>query len=453
MTYEELMALLSDLGKKSKVLEKDLKAEKDAEKKAEIITNINAVCDEMNETKKLADAAKAAVEAEDNALARINSYDASVGPRTVGTGNLNASTIVHKKDNIYDDPKLGFKSLGDCAVAVYRAATGRAHDGRLAVLQSVDGINAAGLRQGNGPEGGFLVPPEFATTIWAENQMSSLDLMAMTTNFNLGKSESISIPAIDETSRNNGSRWGGVFARWAEEEATKLESDPTFRQITIRPKELYVFTKVSDKLLNNSPIAVDQFISMAANDEIIFRQSDAIMNGDGVGKPKGILTSGALVSVAKESAQTADTIVTNNITKMYARMPPKWKSGAVWLVNSDVIPQFQGLTIGDQPVWIPPGGLLNTPGGTLLGRPIIETEYNPVLGDKGDIIFVNLRAYASGQRGAVRSDSSIHFNFDLNKTAFRWVTEADGQTWMESAVTDFQGSATKSPYVTLDERA
>lgn len=452
MTYEELMALLAVLHKKVQVTETKVKAEKDAEKKAEFIAELNALCDEVDDTQKMADAQKARIEAEEKALARSGAYAEPVGPKTVATGALNASTIVVGQDNIFKDPKLGFDNMGECAMAVYRAQTGRAHDPRLAVLQDEVGINAAGLRQGNGPEGGFLVPPAFMTTIWAENQATSLDLFAMTSNFNLGKSESLSIPAIDETSRKNGSRWGGVSAKWAEEEATLTESEPKFREVTIRPKELHVFTKVSEKLLNNSPIALEQFISMAANDEIIFRQSDGVMNGDGVGKPKGILKSPALVSVAKESGQSADTVVTENVLNMYAKMPPRWKNGSLWLINSDVTPQFQGMTIGDQPVWIPPGGLMNTPGGTLLGRPIIETEYNPVLGDKGDIILVNLRAYLSGQRGGVRADSSIHFNFDTVRKAFRWITEADGQTWMITAVTDFQGNATKSPYVTLDER-
>ena len=109
--------------------------------------------------------------------------------------------------------------------------------------------------------------------------------------------------------------------------------------------------------------------------------------------------------------------------------------------------------IGDHPVFLPGGTVAGMPFDTLHGFPIVYTEYNQILGDKGDIYFANLAAYVTAQHGGgVRADSSEHFFFDTAKTAFRFMTDADGQTWMKEPVVDLIGTGTSSAFITLAER-
>lgn len=450
MTLEQLMALLTELKVKMEASAALINTGANAEENDKFTADLNAICDEIDATgKQIKDKQSSA-----DALSRVSNLQAAPAPLTRQIGDLTASDIEVGQDNIIEDPKLGFDNLGDCALAVHRAAVGMGYDDRLKVIGNDNpALMAAGLRQGNGPEGGFLVPPSFSNAMLLDGTTQSLDLYASTANFSLGQTESITLPAINETSRKDGSRWGGTFARWAEEEATMTESEPEFREITLRPKELHVFTKASNRLLKNSPIALEQLLSMIASDEITFRQSDAVMNGDGVGKLKGLLQSDALVTVAKETGQAALTVVLENTTKMLARLTPRFKAGASWYINKDVLGQLQKMVVGTHPVFMPAGGVSGLAFSTLHGLPIIETEYNDVLGSVGDIVLTNLRAYVTAQNGAVRSDTSIHFNFDQNKTAFRWVTEADGMTWAQQPIIDFKGSGTTSPYVTLAVRA
>src|SRR5690606_26490522 len=115
-----------------------------------------------------------------------------------------------------------------------------------------------------------------------------------------------------------------------------------------------------------------------------------IMWGNGVGQPLGYMNSGALVEVAKESTQSAGTVVAENVANMYARMLGDGISRAVWFVNSDVLPQLFTMTLGNQPIWTPPAtGFANAPGGFLFGRPIVPTEHCETVGTKGDIQFVD----------------------------------------------------------------
>ena len=83
------------------------------------------------------------------------------------------------------------------------------------------------------------------------------------------------------------------------------------------------------------------------------------------------MNSAVLISQAKESGQTADTIVAANVVKMLSRVPIQSRRTAVWLIHPDAEPQLPLMTIANQPVYMPPGGLSQSPFGTLMGRPVI----------------------------------------------------------------------------------
>ena len=89
------------------------------------------------------------------------------------------------------------------------------------------------------------------------------------------------------------------------------------------------------------------------------------------------------------------------------------------------------------------------PYGRLLGRPVIETEYNPSLGTLGDLLLFSPSQYVAIAKGGVQAASSIHVNFTIDESVFRFVYRVDGQPLWADALTPFQGSNTVSPYVGL----
>jgi len=150
-------------------------------------------------------------------------------------------------------------------------------------------------------------------------------------------------------------------------------------------------------------------------------------------------------------------VVTQNIFKMWARMHPRSKSNAVWYINTDVTPQLYGLNLtvgtGGMPMYMGPGSLPNSPAGSLLGRPIVETEFNPSLGAVGDIVLADMTQYAFISRD-VQSASSIHVQFLTDQTVYRFVYRCDGQPKVSKPLTPYKGTSnTLSPFVTLAERA
>ncbi len=59
-------------------------------------------------------------------------------------------------------------------------------------------------------------------------------------------------------------------------------------------------------------------------------------------------------------------------------------------------------------VYLPPGGISGAPYGTILGRPVIPTEFNATCGTVGDIVFANLDNYLTISKGGVQETASPH---------------------------------------------
>jgi len=346
-----------------------------------------------------------------------------------------------------------FRSLGEQLQAIVRFySPGEQKDPRLFKLRAASGAN-----EGVPSEGGFLVQQDFVSDIvndtWQTARLPGrCTRIPISTNANGTK-----ILGIDETSRANGSRWGGVQAYWVGEADTATATKPKFREINLSLNKLMGIAYATDEMLQDAA-QIEAVFKNAFTSEIGFKLDDAIIRGDGAGKPLGILNSGGTVSQAKEASQSADTIVAANIKNMWSRLLPWAKPNSVWLINSEILPQLFDLASdsgGVTPLFMPPGGLSQSPYGTLLGRPIIEMEQCEELGTVGDIILGDFSKYLLADKGTMDAASSIHVRFIYDETAFRFVYRVDGQPLRSSPVTPYQGNSgyTLGDFVVLATRA
>jgi HK97 family phage major capsid protein len=181
--------------------------------------------------------------------------------------------------------------------------------------------------------------------------------------------------------------------------------------------------------------------------------TDSIIRGSGAGQPLGILNAGSLITVDKEAGQDADTLVTENLVNMWARLLPRSKQNAVWLINPSIEPQLYQLALsvgtGGLPVFLPAGGMSATPYMSLLGRPVIPCESCSTLGDLGDIILADLGAgYVLAEKaGGAKFAQSIAVRFVYDELAFRLTYRFDGAPMLASAITPAQGVDTMSHFV------
>lgn len=358
--------------------------------------------------------------------------------------------------NVADEAKYSFgEFLRDIAFATRSQM--RDVSPRLAMHQKRN-IKAAasGGNEALPAEGGFLVGTDFVAGI--VQRMYDNSLAARCARMGItAASNAVKINGIDETSRADGSRYGGVRGYWVEEAGTITSSKPKFRQIEFQLKKLAALAYATDELLADAP-ALESIITTVVSGELGFKLQDALINGDGAGKPLGILESPCLVTVSKETGQAADTVVLENISKMWARMWAPSRANSVWLINQEMEPQLDLLAVpvgtGGAPVYMPPGGLADAPYGRMKGRPVIAIEQCQALGDAGDIILADFSQYMLVDKGGVQSASSMHVLFTTDEMTFRFIYRVDGQPLWNSALTPFKGtSSTLSPFVTLAARA
>ena len=367
-----------------------------------------------------------------------------------------SATITSMFDMTLADPRRGFSHMGEFSLVVmnaYNPSMGPPDD-RLLKIQAA----ASGMNQGVGSQGGYLIPPEFSTQIWdglnamPDNLMQYCDVYPVT-------GSSLTFPANAETSRVTGSRYGGIRAYWLAEAAQMTASMPTFRQMKLEPHKLGVLVFATDELLSNAS-ALDTYIRRAAGEEIMWLVNNAIIDGSGTGQPLGILRAPGTIVVSKEGSQTADTLLLENVNKMYSRMHSRARNGARWFINQDVEPALETLNAvvgtGGLPVYYAAStgfpNVAEAPQNRLKGRPVQPIEYCKTLGDRGDVIFANLEYYAVGVRGGINEAMSIHLRFDYDETAFRFLFSVDGQPWLQQPLTPAYSALTLSAYVTLEAR-
>jgi HK97 family phage major capsid protein len=271
-----------------------------------------------------------------------------------------------------------------------------------------------------------------------------------------GNANSMKINGVDETSRVS-TRYGGIVGYWASEAELKTKSAPKFRKIELNLNKLIGLCYATDELLDDAA-ALEGFIRDGFVGEFGFLMDDAIVNGTGAGQPLGILNASCLVSVAKETGQNAATIVAENIDKMFARRFASQTSNYVWLYNQTIEPQLSQMSYavgtGGIPVYLPPGGLSDTPYGRIKGLPALAIEQAAALGTAGDLILANFpNGYVIAEKGGIKSDMSIHVRFIYDESVFRFVMRTDGQPVRASALTPYKGGSTQSHFIVLDSRA
>ena len=340
-----------------------------------------------------------------------------------------------------DEGDQPFPTAGDFFQAVKNATLyPSSQDVRLRPLK------ATGLSEGVPADGGYLLAPQVAGGI-IERMYKTGEILGRVATDNIGpNSNSMIYNAVDESDRSDGSRFGGVTGYWMAEAGSITASKPLFRQMELKLKKVAALCYATDELLADA-VALESWLNRTVPMELKFKVEQAIMSGNGVGKPLGILNSPALVTPLRVDASEVDA---TDIAVMWSR---RWAgvSDYVWLINPGVFPQLVNLVLGNFPLLVPSSaGFQGAPNFTIFGRPVIETEYNPALGTAGDILLASLGQYQTIQKGGVQAASSIHVSFATDETAFRFIYRIDGQPLWDSALSTYAATTTtQSPFVAL----
>lgn len=169
-------------------------------------------------------------------------------------------------------------------------------------------------------------------------------------------------------------------ATWVAEGGTSEAQKKTTGQIDIKGYKLRCAISMT---LESSVMSLPIFETVFANNvsEAMTKAIEqAIIDGDGSGKPKGVLEEtapeGQNVEIAAAEEPTYQTLI-----EAEAALPLAYENGAVWNMTKKTFMKFEGMTDADgQPIARVNYGLNGAPERTLLGRRVVLNDYMTSLG-------------------------------------------------------------------------
>jgi HK97 family phage major capsid protein len=308
----------------------------------------------------------------------------------------------------------------------------------------------AALGESSGVTGGYTVPQQFSEQIqllMAENTFirPRAFVQPMT-------SAVLQIPYLDVTTpQAAGVPWafGGLQVAWTAEAQARTEYEPKFKQLELRPWELSAYSVSSNVLLQDSAIGMEKFLYQLFAQVIGWTEEYAFLQGNGVGKPVGMLTCNANLAVTRS---VAGKISYSDVAGLLSRLLPASLARAIWVVHPyGLVDLVQLRDASGRVVWVDAlGGATKNIPGYLMGRPVFISEKVPTYGTKGDLNLLDPGMYVIGDRMALEVAASEHVNFLANQMTWRVVERVDGQPWIEKVITLADGASTVSPFVSLN---
>ena len=186
-------------------------------------------------------------------------------------------------------------------------------------------------------------------------------------------------------------------------------------------------------MLNDSVFNLEAYISKEFGRRCGAKEEDAFFNGDGTGKPTGVLhaTLGAEtgVTTADASKITADEII-----DLFYSLKAPYRKIAVWILNDTTVKAIRKLKDGNGNYLWQPALTADAPD-TILGRPVYTSSYVPeIAAGKKTVIFGDLSYYwvADRQGRTFKKLSELYATTD--QTGFMATQRVDGKLILREAV-------------------
>jgi HK97 family phage major capsid protein len=238
------------------------------------------------------------------------------------------------------------------------------------------GTPNAALTKSTDGEGGYVAPVEWDRTI--VNKLKQISMIRQN-----ARVISISVAGFKKlfNDRAVGSGWVGETA------SRPATSTPTFGSLDFSPGELYANPAISQQLLDDAAIDLEDWLAAEVDTEFARQEGIAFLSGDGTNKPYGILTyvTGA-ANAARHPWGDIKTTVTGSaaalsgdgfIDLMYS-LPSDFAANAKLYINRGSLGAARKLKDGQGNYLWQPSYIAGEPQ-TLNGAPIVEVPGMPAV--------------------------------------------------------------------------
>ncbi len=155
---------------------------------------------------------------------------------------------------------------------------------------------------------------------------------------------------------------------------------PTLAKSTIEVHELYAQPKATQKLIDDSSVDIEAWLVEKIADSVGRMENAAFINGDGVGKPTGILNYTAGTNwgeIEQISSTDAGNVTADSLVELFYSLQEGYATHAHFLMNRATAQQVRLLKESStgQYIWQP--GLAAGAADTLLGVPVMQAADMP----------------------------------------------------------------------------
>lgn len=275
--------------------------------------------------------------------------------------------------------------------------------------------------------GGFFVPTDLADNIVRALRFLPGGVGALARSVTTTGGETINIPR----NLTHGS------AAWIAESGSYTPSDETLTQGTIGANKAGTKIIVSEELLTDSAFELEPFIATEFGERIGALAEDAYLNGDGSGKPTGILDAGSAVTVYTLPAGQVTTLTAAAVMTAIFQIPAQYRNSgnlAILVSDSLFVRLFTLVDTTGRPLWA--SSLAAGAPDTLAGIPIYTHPNLPASGANAKSMVVGDfgRGYLIRRVNGIYMQRQNELHSDSGQVGFRAYLRMDGKVQLADAL-------------------
>jgi HK97 family phage major capsid protein len=253
------------------------------------------------------------------------------------------------------------------------------------------------------PDGGYVVPTQMAATI---------DRILGVTSAMRGLATVLPISAPTYKKLVN---VGGASSGWVAERGTRPETDtPELRALEFNAMELYANPAITQTALDDAAMDLGAWLGNEVAVEFAEQEGAAFVTGDGIGKPRGILSYDKVANgsyaygkvgfvVSGGASDFASSNPTDSLISLTYALKQGYRNGAAFLMADGTMEKVRKFKDGQgNYIWAPPATAEGV--ATILGKPTYtDDNMDAVAANAFPIAFANFpRAYLIVDRIGVR---------------------------------------------------
>lgn len=239
--------------------------------------------------------------------------------------------------------------------------------------------------------GGYLLTPNMQAIITGELNNSCF----MRNICSVQTISSSALEVIDDTS---------FATAWIGETGTISDTDSTIlNKVTIKAHELIAQPKVTQKLLDDASINIEEWLAYQLASQFAQKEEEAFLKGTGdvSNQPTGILTSPGVESLNSNSSVDGG-ITAEDVVKLYYSLGEQYIGRSSFVMSRSAVSAVRMLKDETSGAYLWQPALLGAKEDTLMGCPVYQSAYMPsIASSSSSVVLGDFKFYQIVDRSGI----------------------------------------------------